>query len=139
MVPSELRRNRVQVRTELADDLPYVVADQIQLQQVVLNLVINAIEAMSAVSGPRELLITSRRDESGSVLVGVHDNGVGFDEKNAAQLFDAFFTTKRHGLGMGLSISRTTIEAYGGHLWAAKNDGGGATFQFTLPTSNGVR
>ena len=135
MVPNELRRNQVQVRTELADDLPRVFGDQIQLQQVLLNLVINAIEAMSAVSGRRELLITSRRDESGSVLVGVQDNGVGFDEKNAAQLFDAFFTTKRHGLGMGLSISRTTIEAYGGRLWAAKNDGGGATFQFTLPTA----
>ena len=113
-------------------------ADQVQLEQVILNLVINAIEAMSAVSGSRELLITSRRDETGNVSVAVQDSGVGFDEQNAAQLFNAFFTTKSHGLGMGLSISRTMIEAYGGRLWAAKNDAGGATFQFTLPTTNGT-
>ncbi len=133
MVPSELRRNRVQVRTELADNLPGVAGDQIQLQQVLLNLVVNAIEAMSTVNGPRELLIRSERYESGSVLVAVQDSGVGFDEKSAAQLFDAFFTTKPQGLGMGLSISRTAIEAYGGRLWATANDGNGATLQFTLP------
>jgi PAS domain S-box-containing protein len=138
MVSSELRRNRVRVRTELPDDLPRVLCDQIQLQQVILNLVINAIEAMSAVSGPRELLIMSRRDETGNVSVAVQDTGMGFDEQNAAQLFNAFFTTKSQGLGMGLSISRTTIEAYGGRLWATRNDAGGATFQFTLPTTNGT-
>jgi two-component system, LuxR family, sensor kinase FixL len=137
MVPAELRRNRVQVRTELADDLPPVVGDQIQLQQVVLNLVINAIEAMSNVRGPRELLIKSRRYEAGSVIVCVQDSGVGFDEQNASQIFNAFFTTKPKGLGMGLSISRNAIEAYGGRLWATTNDGGGATFQFTLPRSDG--
>jgi C4-dicarboxylate-specific signal transduction histidine kinase len=115
-----------------------VLCDQIQLQQVLLNLVINAIEAMSAVSGPRELLIMSRRDETGNVSVAVQDTGMGFDEQNAAQLFNAFFTTKSQGLGMGLSISRTTIEAYGGRLWATRNDAGGATFQFTLPTTNGT-
>lgn len=135
MVPGELRRNRVQVRTELADDLPSVVGDQIQLQQVLLNLVINAIEGMSTVNRPRQLLIESQRSESGGVLVRVQDNGVGFDEQSAAQLFNAFYTTKPQGLGMGLSISRTTIEAYGGRLWATPNDGGGSTFQFTLPTS----
>jgi C4-dicarboxylate-specific signal transduction histidine kinase len=138
MVSSELRRNRVRVRTELPDDLPRVLCDQIQLQQVLLNLVINAIEAMSAVTGPRELLIMSRRDETGNVSVAVQDTGMGFDEQNAAQLFNAFFTTKSQGLGMGLSISRTTIEAYGGRLWATRNDAGGATFQFTLPTTNGT-
>jgi PAS domain S-box-containing protein len=138
MVSSELRRNRVRVRTELPDDLPRVLCDQIQLQQVLLNLLINAIEAMSAVSGPRELLIMSRRDETGNVSVAVQDTGMGFDEQNAAQLFNAFFTTKSQGLGMGLSISRTTIEAYGGRLWATRNDAGGATFQFTLPTTNGT-
>lgn len=137
MVPSELKRNRVQVRTELADDLPGVAGDQVQLQQVLLNLVINAIEAMSNVSGPRELLIRSRRFESGTVLVSVQDSGVGFSEQSAAKLFDAFFTTKPQGLGMGLSISRTAIEAYGGRLWATSNDGGGATFQFTLPALDG--
>ncbi|MEK6336697.1 MAG: ATP-binding protein [Acidobacteriota bacterium] len=135
MVPGELRRNRVQVRTELANDLPSVVGDQIQLQQVLLNLVINAIEGMSTVNRPRQLLIESQRSESGGVLVRVQDNGVGFDEQSAAQLFNAFYTTKPQGLGMGLSISRTTIEAYGGRLWATPNDGGGSTFQFTLPTS----
>jgi C4-dicarboxylate-specific signal transduction histidine kinase len=138
MVSSELRRNRVRVRTELPDDLPRVLCDQIQLQQVLLNLLINAIEAMSAVSGPRELLIMSRRDETGNVSVAVQDTGMGFDEQNAAQLFNAFFTTKSQGLGMGLSISRTTIEAYGGRLWATRNDAGGAPFQFTLPTTNGT-
>ncbi len=137
MVPSELRRNRVQVRTELADDLPGVAGDQVQLQQVLLNLVINAIEAMSTISGPRELLIKSQRYESGSVLVAVQDSGIGFDDQNAAQLFNAFFTTKPQGLGMGLSISRTAVEAYGGRLWATANDGGGATFQFTLPGIDG--
>ena len=137
MVPAELRRNQVRVRTELADDLVSVVGDQIRLQQVLLNLIINAIEAMSTVSGPRELLINSRRDYFGSVLVCVQDSGVGFDEQNTSQLFNPFFTTKPQGLGMGLSISRTTIEAYGGRLWATRNDGGGATFQFTLPTSDG--
>ncbi|HKR12380.1 MAG TPA: PAS domain S-box protein [Pyrinomonadaceae bacterium] len=137
MVPSELKRNRVQVRTELADDLPGVAGDQVQLQQVLLNLVINAIEAMSTVNGPRELLIKSRPYESGSVLVAVQDSGGGFDEKSAGKLFDAFFTTKPQGLGMGLSISRTAIEAYGGRLWATTNDDGGATFQFTLPAIDG--
>lgn len=137
MVPSELKRNRVQVRTELADDLPVVAGDQVQLQQVLLNLVINAIEAMSTVNGPRELLIKSRPYEFGSVLVAVQDSGGGFDEKSAAKLFDAFFTTKPQGLGMGLSISRTAIEAYGGRLWATTNDDGGATFQFTLPAIDG--
>jgi C4-dicarboxylate-specific signal transduction histidine kinase len=105
---------------------------------VLLYLLIIAFEAMSAVSGPRELLIMSRRDETGNVSVAVQDTGMGFDEQNAAQLFNAFFTTKSQGLGMGLSISRTTIEAYGGRLWATRNDAGGATFQFTLPTTNGT-
>ena len=138
MVPAELRRNRVKVQTELADDLPPVLADQVQLQQVVLNLVINAIEAMTSVSGPRQLLIKSLRYDTGSVLVSVQDSGVGFDDQHASQLFNPFYTTKQHGLGMGLSISRTTIEAYGGRLWATPNDGAGSTFQFTLPASNGT-
>jgi PAS domain S-box-containing protein len=133
MVPGELSRNRVQLRTELTVDLPPVIGDPIQLQQVLLNLVINSIEAMSKVDGPRELLIKSQQYESDSVLVAVQDNGAGFDEQNADQLFEAFYTTKSNGLGLGLSISRTTIEAYGGRLWATTNNGDGATFQFTLP------
>jgi PAS domain S-box-containing protein len=135
MVPGELRRNRVQVRTELTDDLPPVIADCVQLQQVLLNLVINGIEAMSNIAGPRELLIRSQKYESGGVLVAVQDNGSGIDEQTATQLFDPFFTTKPSGLGMGLSISKTTIEANGGRLWATSNNGRGATFQFTLPAS----
>jgi PAS domain S-box-containing protein len=134
-------RVRVDINQLIEDVIAMVsseLCDQIQLQQVLLNLVINAIEAMSAVSGPRELLIMSRRDETGNVSVAVQDTGMGFDEQNAAQLFNAFFTTKSQGLGMGLSISRTTIEAYGGRLWATRNDAGGATFQFTLPTTNGT-
>ena len=137
MVQSELRRNRIQVRRELARDLAPVVSDPIQLQQVLLNLMINAIEAMGAVNGPRELVIKSEPYDSGTVLVAVQDSGPGIDQQNAAQLFNAFFTTKPAGLGMGLSISRTTIEAYGGRLWATAGDAGGATFQFTLPTSDG--
>ena len=133
MVPGELSRNRVQVKTELAVDLPPVIGDPIQLQQVLLNLLINSIEAMSKADRPRELLIKSQRYESDSVLVAVQDNGAGFDEQEADQLFEAFYTTKPNGLGLGLSISRTTIEAYGGRLWATTNSGDGATFQFTLP------
>jgi C4-dicarboxylate-specific signal transduction histidine kinase len=136
MVHGELRRNHVHVRTELTRGLPAVVSDPIQLQQVLLNLIINAIEAMSAVSGRRELVIKTESHDSG-VLVAVQDSGPGIAQQDAAQLFDAFFTTKPAGLGMGLSISRTTIEAYGGRLWATAGETGGATFQFTLPTTDG--
>ena len=137
MVQGELQRNRVQVQTELAGDLPPVISDPIQLQQVLLNLIINAIEAMADVNGRRELVIKSEAYDPETVLVAVQDTGPGIDQQNAAQLFNAFFTTKPSGLGMGLSISRTTIEAYGGRLWATAAEGGGATFQFTLPTTDG--
>jgi PAS domain S-box-containing protein len=136
MVEAELRRNHVQVRTKLAADLPAVVSDPIQLQQVLLNLIINGIEAMNAVRGRRELVIKSEPYAAGTLMVAVQDSGPGFDQENAAQLFNAFFTTKPAGLGMGLSISRSTIESYGGRLWATTSNHG-ATFQFTLPTSEG--
>ncbi len=133
LVPGELHRNRVRLRTELATGLPPVMGDRVQLQQVLLNLIINGIEAMSTVSDrQRELIIRSQRHEPDGVLVAVEDSGVGIEAQNTAQIFDAFFTTKPEGLGMGLSISRTTVEAHGGRLWATPNDGQGATFKFTL-------
>jgi PAS domain S-box-containing protein len=136
LVPGEVRRNRIQLRTEFADGLPPVLGDRVQLQQVLLNLVVNAIEAMSTVSDrPRKLLIRSQQNDATSVLVMVQDSGIGIEAQNPAQIFDAFYTTKPDGLGMGLSISRTTIEGHGGRLWATSNDGSGATFQFTLPTN----
>jgi PAS domain S-box-containing protein len=134
LVKGEVRRNRVLLRTELAPDLPPVSGDRVQLRQVVLNLIINGIEAMSTVTGrPRDLLVRTRRDESGGIHVLVRDSGVGVDPRNTDRLFDAFYTTKAEGIGMGLSVSRSIIEAHGGRLWAASDDGHGATFQFTLP------
>jgi PAS domain S-box-containing protein len=138
LVRGELRRNRVVLRTELAHGLPPVLGDRVQLQQVLLNLIINAVEAMSAVAGrPRELLVSSRRDESGGVIVSVRDSGLGLDPESAERLFDAFYTTKPEGMGMGLSVSRSIIEAHGGRLWAASDGRPGATFQFSLPAGGG--
>ena len=136
LVQSEARQHRVALRRELCAALPPVLGDRVQLQQVVLNLLLNGIEAMHAITDwPRELLIRSQRHGSDAVLVVVQDSGVGFDPQSMGQLFNAFFTTKSGGTGMGLSISRTIIEAHGGRLWASPNAGPGATFQFTLPTS----
>jgi PAS domain S-box-containing protein len=140
IVPREVRKNRVLLRTELTDDLPHVLGDRVQLQQVLLNLIINGIEAMSTVTGrPRELLVRTQRDESDWVIVSVRDSGVGIDPQNTDRLFDAFFTTKAEGMGMGLSVSRSIIEAHGGRLWAESNGGHGATLQFTLPADGGER
>jgi PAS domain S-box-containing protein len=130
---SEADRNRVSLETELDDDLPPVRGDGIQLQQVILNLIMNAIEAMSAVGeGPRELLVRSARDGSQAVLVAVRDSGKGLDPEQLDQVFDAFYTTKPTGMGMGLAISRSIVEAHGGRLWATANTPRGAIFQFTL-------
>jgi len=135
---SEVLRNRVSLETQLADDLPLILGDRIQLQQVILNLIINAIEAMSGVNeGPRELLVGSGKHESQGVLVTVRDSGPGLEPESLAHLFTAFFTTKTQGMGMGLAISRSIIEAHGGRLWATANKSRGATFQFTLPTGGG--
>ena len=134
LVQHELFSNRVALRLELAPALSPVLADRIQLQQVILNLVINGIEAMQPVKDrPRELVIRTRQDETGQVLVTVSDDGVGVAAENADRLFDAFFTTKSGGMGMGLSICRSIVNAHGGRLSASGNAGPGATFQFTLP------
>ena len=139
LAENEARRRRVSLRTDFAANLPFVLGDRVQLQQVILNLMMNGIEAMSSVGdGSRELLIKTQRDDSEQVLISVIDSGIGLDPKNAEHLFEAFFTTKTEGMGMGLSISRSIIEAHGGRLWATLNDGPGATFQFTVPINSDV-
>ena len=131
---SEAVKNRVSVRTELADGLPLVPGDRVQLQQVMLNLVINAIEAMSeGDDGARELLISTANPEEGGVLVAVRDSGPGLAPAALECIFDAFYTTKPSGLGLGLSICRSIIETHGGRLWATANVPRGAVFQFTVP------
>jgi C4-dicarboxylate-specific signal transduction histidine kinase len=130
----EMRGNGVTLRMELRLDLPSVLGDRVQLQQVVLNLIMNGIEAMSSVEdGPRELVIATQIDGAEALHVSIRDSGVGLEPENARRIFDAFYTTKRQGMGMGLSISRSIIEAHGGRLWAAPNDGPGATLHFILP------
>jgi two-component system, LuxR family, sensor kinase FixL len=131
---NEAQKNHVSLQTQLSSDLPLILADRIQLQQVTLNLIINAIEAMSGAGGsPRELRIGSTKDDSQGVRVTVRDSGPGLDPKSLDHLFTAFYTTKPQGMGMGLAISRSIIEAHGGRLWATANEGRGATFQFALP------
>jgi len=137
LAESEARRNHVTLKREVAEDLPRVLGDRVQLQQVILNLVINGLESIGkSNNGARELSVVSRRQADDSVLIAVHDSGVGLDPASAAQVFDAFFTTKADGMGMGLAISRTIIESHGGRLWAEPNSPHGAVFQFTLPTNN---
>ena len=133
LAEGETRRARARLRTELADDLPPVLGDPIQLQQVVLNLLLNGLDAMHAVvDRPRELIIRTEREAIDRVRVAVQDSGSGIDPQLATRIFDAFYTTKRDGMGMGLSISRSIVEQHGGRLWAVPNDGPGTTFQFTV-------
>jgi PAS domain S-box-containing protein len=135
LAQSEVHRNGVTVETHLAADVPRVLGDRIQLQQVLLNLLMNAIEAMSSVGvGPRALWVSSERVAATEVLIAVGDSGPGFDPQSLDRLFDAFYTTKPHGLGLGLAISRRIIEAHGGRLWATANAPHGAVLQFTVPT-----
>jgi len=130
----EVARNNISVQTQLAEALPPIHGDRIQLQQVLLNLIVNAVEAMSGVSErPGELLIATAKDPSGGVLVTVRDSGPGLSSESFEHLFDAFYTTKPNGMGMGLSICRSIVEAHGGRIWASRGVGPGATFQFTLP------
>jgi PAS domain S-box-containing protein len=136
---SEIQRNGVALETQLSEHVPLILADRIELQQVILNLVMNAVEAMSGLSdGPRELLVRSGTDESDQVVISVQDSGPGIDPENLGHLFDAFYTTKPQGMGMGLAISRSIVESHGGRLWATANDDRGATFQFTLPVEKSV-
>jgi signal transduction histidine kinase len=136
----EVVKNSVSLQTQLAAGLPLIQGDRVQLQQVILNLIINAVEAMSGVSeGSRELLIGTGRDESGGLLVAVQDSGPGLNPESFDRLFDAFYTTKPDGMGMGLSICRSIVEAHGGRIWVSRTAGPGTTVKFTLPVGDSVQ
>jgi signal transduction histidine kinase len=131
---TDLQRNRVALQSELADDLPPVSGDRVQLQQVILNLLRNAADAMADVHDrPRQLLVSTERETGSRVRVTVRDVGVGLDGQSMGRLFDPFYTTKSGGMGIGLSVSRSIIESHHGRIWAAPNDGPGATFAFSIP------
>jgi C4-dicarboxylate-specific signal transduction histidine kinase len=134
LLKTELRCNKIVVRTGFAANLPSVWGDRVQLQQVLLNLIMNAIEAMGAIVTPRLLSIATMSDSS-AVSVSVKDRGVGIDQEVLERVFEPFFTTKPKGMGIGLAISRSIIETHGGLLWATRNRGPGATFQLRLPTA----
>jgi signal transduction histidine kinase len=138
VVDAELARHRVSVQVELADSLPWVNGDRVQLQQVLLNLTTNAIEAMATTDGARALGVTSTINTSGGVMVSVKDTGTGVAPENVHRIFTPLFTTKRHGMGMGLSISRSIIEAHDGRLWAAPNAPRGSVFHFVLPADTAM-
>jgi signal transduction histidine kinase len=132
MLRSEANRYSISIRTELAEDLPKVIADRVQLQQVFMNLMLNGIEAMKEMGSGSELVIKSEIGD-GQLLISVSDTGVGLPGEQADQIFRAFFTTKDNGTGMGLPISRSIVESHGGRLWVTDNGGRGVTFHFTLP------
>lgn len=138
LLQSEMRRNRIVPRLEGAEALPPVTGDRVQLQQVMLNLLLNAMEAMRTVEDrPRQLLIKAARESGGCVRFAVTDSGSGFDPGQAGKLFEAFYTTKREGMGIGLSVCRSIVESHGGRIWAIPNDGPGATFLFSIPCGAG--
>ena len=125
------------MRTQFADGVPLIECDRVQLQQVILNLIVNAIEAMSGLNdAPRELLVITEKAQPGGVLVAVRDSGPGLAPETLERLFDPFYTTKANGMGMGLSICHSIIEAHGGRLWASANLPRGAVFQLTLPANS---
>jgi C4-dicarboxylate-specific signal transduction histidine kinase len=131
---SELQNNRVTLRTELEEGLPAVTGDRIQLQQVILNLTVNAIDAMREVEDrARSLLVSTVREDRGRIRLSLRDSGIGIDPQSIEKLFGAFYTTKSQGMGIGLAVSRSIIESHDGRLWAAANDGPGATFSFSIP------
>jgi signal transduction histidine kinase len=131
---NEANARQVSLRTQLSPALPNVMADKVQLQQVVMNLILNGMDAMSGMDvRERELLIRSQKDTADQVLIAVEDSGEGIDPETAEKIFEPFFTTKPHGIGVGLSISRSIVESHRGRLWATARPGGGAVFQFTLP------
>jgi signal transduction histidine kinase len=135
MLQKEANRHSVRMRTDLIDGAAKVMADRVQLQQALMNLMLNGIEAMRDTTG--ELSIKSQLEEGGQVLISVSDTGVGLPNGNAEQIFNAFFTTKSEGTGLGLAITRSIVESHGGRIWADANSGRGATFQFTLPIADG--
>jgi signal transduction histidine kinase len=135
LLHSEATQFSVLLRTELAADLPQVMGDRVQLQQVLMNLMMNSLDAMKDVDEPRELTIQSQRVENSQMLISVSDTGVGLPPQQAHKIFDAFFTTKTEGTGMGLRISRSIVESHGGRLWFADNPPRGARFCFTLSIS----
>jgi C4-dicarboxylate-specific signal transduction histidine kinase len=134
LLRGETARYSISFRTQLAADLPRVRGDRVQLQQVLMNLTMNGIDAMGGVDGARQLVISSQPGKDGELMVSVSDTGAGLPPERAARIFDAFFTTKPHGTGMGLRISRSIVESHGGRLWASENIPRGASFHFTLPT-----
>jgi C4-dicarboxylate-specific signal transduction histidine kinase len=134
LLDGEGARYSVSFRTVLAADLPQAIGDRVQLQQVMMNLIMNSIDAMKEVDGAREIVIKSQRAENEQVLISISDTGVGLPPQQADEIFNAFFTTKLNGTGMGLRISRSIVESHGGRLWAASNSPRGASFHFTLPT-----
>ena len=137
LIDREIQRNQISMQTQLSDDEPLIQGDRVQLQQVLLNLLLNAIEALSSVSiGSRHLVIASTKKDLKSVLVSVYDSGKGFPSNNLDRLFDPFYSTKSDGMGMGLTISRSIVELHGGRIWATPNSPCGAVFQFTLPTDS---
>jgi signal transduction histidine kinase len=134
LLQGELQKNKIVLQQHFSDALPPVMGDRVQIQQVILNLVRNASDAMGAVSDrPRRLIVRTQMD-GGDVHVCVEDSGMGFDAKTADRFFEPFFTTKQEGMGVGLALSRSIVEAHHGRLWATSNDGPGATFAFSIPT-----
>ena len=136
MLRGEVRRHNITVRIDLATDISEIMGDRVELQQVLMNLMMNSIDAMKNVDGTRELTVESLRGEDGQVLISVSDTGVGLPPEQADKIFDAFFTTKTHGTGMGLRISRSIVESHGGRLWGSDNSPCGAIFHFTLPSDS---
>jgi signal transduction histidine kinase len=139
LLRSEASRYSISIHAELTEGLPNIMADRVALQQVLMNLMLNAIEAMKDMSPPGKLTITTRQDENRQLLISVTDTGVGLPPGHAEQIFTAFFTSKPQGTGMGLPISRSIVESHGGRLWATSNSGPGATFQFALPLEAAAR
>jgi len=133
LLRGEASRHSISIHSDFSLDLPPIMADRVQLQQVLMNLMLNSIEAMKSMNTPGKLTIKSQQDDSGQLLISVMDTGVGIPPEKTEQIFDAFFTSKPQGTGMGLPISRSIIVSHGGRLWAVSNPESGTTFHFTLP------
>ncbi|ACD21536.1 sensor histidine kinase [Paraburkholderia phytofirmans] len=133
VIRRDIERQSGALTRRLARNLPLILGDRVQLQQVLINFIINALQSMASVDGRRELTVQSRMDPDGNVVVAVRDTGTGIQEANLPQLFEPFFTTRSSGMGMGLAISSSIVEAHRGEIWASNNPEGGATFSFSLP------